>query len=101
MNTKFWTSANLINGKRTRSAETIDIRDKYTSELIDTAPLAGEDQMEEAIRAAEKAFEQFRYSSAEKRAGMLQALYDGIKKTARRPRRAYRPRSGKTHRLRP
>ena len=80
MNTKFWTSANLINGKRIRSAETIDIRDKYTGEIIDTAPLAGEDQMEEAVRAAGKAFEQFRYSSAEKRAGILQALYDGIKK---------------------
>ncbi len=69
---------NLIDGQRTGGNKILPVLDKYTGELLAEAPLADENQVARAVESAEKAFKHFRFSSAEKRAGILQSLYDGI-----------------------
>jgi len=54
------------------------VLDKYSGEQIGKIPMAAESQMEEAIIAAQAAFETTRKWSAGKRASMMQKLYDGL-----------------------
>lgn len=54
------------------------VLDKYRGTNLAAIPMATEAQMEEAIRAAESAFEETRKWSAGKRAAMMQKLYEGL-----------------------
>jgi len=76
------TLKNLINGKRYTAGKTLPVLDKYTGEVLAQVPLADENQVAEAVETAVNTFDKFRYSSAEKRAEILQALHDGIEKRA-------------------
>ena len=69
---------NLIAGRLTDAPQRAEIHDKYSGELIGSMPLATGKHWETAITSARRAFERFRDFSAERRAGILQALYDGI-----------------------
>ncbi len=68
----------LIGNKPADSPQQSEVFDKYTGELLGTVPLATASQWDEAIRHAEKAFRHFRTYSAERKAGILAALHDGI-----------------------
>jgi len=74
--------ANLIDGKRRDAAKKLPVLDKYTGEILAEVPLADEDQTAAAVESAVKTFDKFRFSSAEKRAEILQALRDGIARNA-------------------
>lgn len=54
--------------------ETLRVLNKYTQREIAAIQLAGEDQMEQAIAAANKAFDTYRSWSAEKRSKCLEKL---------------------------
>lgn len=73
-----WEMQNLVAGRLTDAPQRAGIHDKYSGELIGSMPLATDEQWETAIVSAVKAFESYRHFSAERRAGILQALYDGI-----------------------
>ncbi len=73
---------NLINGRRTSSEKKLSVIDKFSGETLAEAPLADAGQVAEAVEAARKTFEHFKFSSAEKRIEILQHLYDGIREHA-------------------
>jgi len=74
--------AHLIDGQRLTSDEKHPVTDKYSGELLAEVPVASEKQVNDAVEAAVDAFDRFRFSSAEKRAEILQALHDGIARHA-------------------
>ena len=61
------------------NGEIQEVLDKYQGTVIGKVPQATEEQMEEAIEAAEKAFEITKNWSAGKKAEMMQKLYDKLK----------------------
>jgi len=69
-------SENFVAGKwqATGNGSLHSVLDKYTGSLIAKIPMASSDQMEEAIIASEKAFEEMKSWSAGKRSEMLQKL---------------------------
>jgi glyceraldehyde-3-phosphate dehydrogenase (NADP+) len=69
---------NLIAGKRYDSGRKLPVIDKYSREILAEVPLADEEQVALALETAERSFERFKFLSAEKKAGILQVLYDVI-----------------------
>ena len=69
---------NYINGswRNTGNGNTHEILDKYEGKVMAKIPMASSDQMEEAIAASAKAFEEFRTWSSGKRSQHLQKLVD-------------------------
>ena len=61
----------LIDGEWTSADEGIDVRDKYTGEVIGTLPTASTADVARATQAAKKAFETYKDYPAHKRAKIL------------------------------
>ncbi len=60
------------------TGQILQVRDKFHQTLLAEVPMATQSQMEEAIVAADKAFETMRTWSAEKRFDQLQLLVKGL-----------------------
>ncbi len=71
---------NLIAGKRFDSDKKFPVLDKYNVSLLAHAPLATADQVELALETTRKVFENFKKTSAEKRADILREIQKGIRR---------------------
>ena len=69
----------------------LSVLDKYDGQEIARIPQASEAQMETAIVAASKAFEETKNWSAGKHAQMMQALYDQLEEQKEKFRENYSP----------
>ena len=73
---KFYKFPNYIGGKAVESRHSLSVRDKFTGQVLGEVALADENQVNEAVENAIRAFDDFKYSSAERRAEILQIIYD-------------------------
>ncbi len=71
---------NYINGQFVKSQAVFPVYQKYSQECLAEISFADEKQVEEAVSSADRSFSIFRKFSAEKRAGILQDLYDSVEK---------------------
>jgi glyceraldehyde-3-phosphate dehydrogenase (NADP+) len=69
---------NYINGAFVSAKEYLDVYDKYSQKLLAKVSMANENDIEETIQSAYNAFAVFKQYSAEKRAGILQSLYEQL-----------------------
>ena len=69
---------NYINGAFVSAKEYLDVYDKHSQELLAKVSMANENDIEETIQSAYNAFAVFKQYSAEKRAGILQSLYEQL-----------------------
>lgn len=69
----------LLNGKWTDKKETIDVRDPYNNELIDTVPSAGAYDVAQAIASAKKGFEEIKKLTVHQRAEILSTTAELLK----------------------
>jgi len=76
---KIINTKNYINGQFVTAASALPVYQKYTQELLAELSLADKNHVEEAIASAFHSFSIFRKFPAEKRAGILQDLYDSVK----------------------
>lgn len=69
----------LINGEWRESSKRIEVISPYNNEVIGIINLASEKDLEDAVRASQKAFEAARKLTAYKRAEILEGIADGLK----------------------
>lgn len=71
----------LIAGERevARSGEEIEVLNPATEEVLESVPSAGPADVERAVQAAERAFNEWRETDAEERAAKLRAFADLVK----------------------
>ena len=71
---------NIINGEKVPSAsgETYDVIDPTTGEVYATAPMSGDEDVDRAYRAAEKAFEAWGETTPQDRSNALLKIADAI-----------------------
>ncbi|MGB7450363.1 MAG: gamma-aminobutyraldehyde dehydrogenase [Ornithinimicrobium sp.] len=74
------TFSNIIRGEERAavSEETLDIIDPATGEVYATSPRSGPDDVDAAFRAAQEAFESWRWSTPSERQSALAALADHV-----------------------
>ena len=72
--------ANLIGGEwiQADSGETFEVTDPANGQVIGVVPKSGQAETRRAIEAASSAFESFRKTTANERAGMLRNLYQAM-----------------------
>jgi glyceraldehyde-3-phosphate dehydrogenase (NADP+) len=75
---KILNTQNYIDGQFIDGDTILPVYQKYSQELLANIKLANEEQVEKAIIAVGDSFHIFKKFSAEKRAGILQELYNGI-----------------------
>jgi acyl-CoA reductase-like NAD-dependent aldehyde dehydrogenase len=76
-------SKNYINGEWVAwSGETIDVHESGTGEVIARVPASGREEMEQAVAAANAAFETWSESTLEQRIKVLEQLHAGLKERA-------------------
>jgi acyl-CoA reductase-like NAD-dependent aldehyde dehydrogenase len=68
----------LIDGEWTGAAESLDVMDKYTGEVVGTVPVATLADVARATKAAKAAFATWSETPAHKRAKILQKTADGL-----------------------
>lgn len=80
IDTKQFPTKNFIDNEwvSNPSAEVLEVKNKYTTELMAKIDLAGETEMLQAIEAAERAFAEYKSWSAAKRSAHLNKLADLI-----------------------
>ncbi|MGQ9476956.1 MAG: aldehyde dehydrogenase family protein [Candidatus Bipolaricaulia bacterium] len=61
----------LISGEWVETEERLEVRNPYSHELLAEVSQAGEEELERALSAAERAFRDYRRSPAHQRAGLL------------------------------
>ena len=79
-NHKFWLDKPFIANQTVSGKEKSAVHDKYSGDLLDEIELAGAEEWEQAVIAAQNAFDKFKHSSSEFRAGILDAIRQGISK---------------------
>lgn len=75
-------TSSYINGqwvKGTSTTSPLIVSEKFTNQTLATIPFISESQMDEAITAAETAFQTIRNWSAEQRSNTLTAIHDALK----------------------
>ncbi|MBW0148344.1 aldehyde dehydrogenase family protein [Marinobacter arenosus] len=73
-------SRNYINGQWVDwSGDTLDVHEAGTGEVIARVPSSGREEMEQAIAAADRAFESWSESTLEQRIKVLEQLHAGLK----------------------
>lgn len=76
-------SKNYINGQWvTWQGETIDVHEAGTGDVIARVPASGREEMEQAITAADAAFEAWSESTLDERLKVLEQLHSGLKERA-------------------
>ncbi len=74
--TEILQTKNYIKGQFMDAEAYLSVYNKYDQKLIAKVPVATPNQVEEALQSVHKVFPVFKKFSAEKRAGILQDLYD-------------------------
>ena len=69
---------NYINGRFQTASKYHPVYQKYTGELLAEVPIANSKQVESALIASHKSFPVFKQFSAERKAVILEKIYDGL-----------------------